>query len=474
MLCDRVIKIVFVALGLLSLSLNAFEIQVNYDLDTNNFFDPETADGAAAREAVEAAAARYSEIITTSLLPVVAGNPVPDTDPDWRIGFTHPGTGASFQISAAPSFAQDDLASQGAADVYDPNFGIPADTWILFVGGRPLSGAGFGGTGTGTNYLPTPAFPGVFVDPGSPHNRGWKGSGGDYSIDSLPVWGGSVSFDSDGSTDWHFDINSVQPSGGQADFYSIAVHEIGHALGLSSEWSEFANLVTGGRFMGAEAIANLNTDNGTTGATGLNLVSGTNYHFQDGTYQSFLFDSGSTLVPGVSATVLQDLLLEPTNNFNVNERRFDITNVEVAALRDIGWQTVSVDLPSTLDEWRLAFGPDEANPSGDGLNNLIKYALGLDPTKVAKPDEVFYSTWEPVSSEGRYLTLNIPRKLIRPGMVYTVESSNNQLQWNSGNGHTVILEESPSLWRVRDAVAAEGAARRRFLRFRVTVSPPEE
>ena len=119
------------SLSLLILSAKAIEIEVNYDFDTNNFFDPETANGAAARAALEAAAARYSDIITTSLSPVVAGNPVPSTDPDWRLGFTHPSTGASYQISAAPSLAQDDLADQGAADLYDPNFSIPENTCCL-------------------------------------------------------------------------------------------------------------------------------------------------------------------------------------------------------------------------------------------------------------------------------------------------------------------------------------------------------
>ncbi|MFT4641907.1 MAG: hypothetical protein ACI8T1_005251 [Verrucomicrobiales bacterium] len=460
-----------ISLGLMILPLKAFNIEINYKFDTNNFFDPETVDGAAARAALEAAAARYSEIITTSLSPVVAGNPVPDTDPDWRLGFTHPGTGANFEISAAPSVVDDDLIGIGAeaADLYDPNFSIAADTWILFAGGRSLSVAGDGGTGSGTNFLPAlPDFPGVFLVDGSHLNRDWKGSGATYSQDSLPVWGGSISFDNDGTTDWHFDINTVQATGGQADFYSVAVHEIGHALGLSVNWTEFTDLVSGSAFTGAEAIAALDADNGTTGTAGISLVSSTNFHFQDGAYQSFPFGMGSAPAPGVNGNVLQDLVLEPTANFDMNERRFDLTNVEVAALRDIGWQTITDELPSTLTEWRVAFGDDTANPSGDGMNNLIKYAFGLDPMNAAKPDEVFYSTVESVLAEGRYLSLNIPRKLVRPGISYTVEASNDQVQWDSGSGHTVILEESPTMWRVRDAVAVEGAAPRRFLRFRVT------
>jgi hypothetical protein len=64
--------------------------------DTNNFFSSPDR-----RAAMEAAASRFSNIITESLLPVDAnymGGSV-----DWRIGFTDPGTGASFQISTAPN-----------------------------------------------------------------------------------------------------------------------------------------------------------------------------------------------------------------------------------------------------------------------------------------------------------------------------------------------------------------------------------
>ena len=358
-ICSPIIRLLLVGLALVQ-PLQALTIQISYEFDTNNFFDPGTADGAAARAALAAAANRYSEIITTPLSAVNSTNSglgaVPATDPDWRIGFAHPGTGAPFEISAAPSAAEDDLVDAGSApaDRYDPNFGIPADTWLLFAGGQALDVAGRGGTGTGTNFNPSlPDFPGVFLESGSVLNRGWKGTGGTYSKESLPVWGGYVSFDNDGSTDWHYDHTTLR-SGTEADFYSVAIHEIGHALGLNINQSEFTDLISGGQFKGAGAIAALDADNGTSGSTGINLVGGTDLHWEDGTYQSFPFDDGSAPAVGADGKILQDLVLEPTANFSASERRFDLTNVEVAALKDIGWEVIPE--PSSTCLTLLGFG----------------------------------------------------------------------------------------------------------------------
>src|SRR4051812_26054711 len=67
----------------------AIHITVDYRYDTNNFFNTQQK-----KDALEAAAARYSTIITTSL----SAETLSDNGTDPRIGFSHPGTGADFQV----------------------------------------------------------------------------------------------------------------------------------------------------------------------------------------------------------------------------------------------------------------------------------------------------------------------------------------------------------------------------------------
>ena len=302
-------------------SAKDFTIVVDYTYDTNNFFA-----SAASKVALQAAADRFSGIINSNLDAVGPGGTGSGTGAGWRVGFTHPGTGASFQLSTATSSGTDPLFGfVGAADAY--NFsGLNADEWILYAGGRPQGAAGSGGTGTGTNFTST------FDDINGPMHRGFNDNTPSNSVSDLPRWGGAISFDT--GTSWNFDLNST---GGGVDFYSIALHEIGHALGLNSSWNQWQD-DGGGNYIGSEALAAYNADNGTS-LTSLNQVGGSNDHWEDGTYESFLFPGGNTVgtVPGGTK---QDLLMEPIANFGGLQQRFELTNTDVAALRDLGWSTV--------------------------------------------------------------------------------------------------------------------------------------
>ena len=314
--------IVLACVGSQALAINIF---VDYSYDTNNFFDTQIK-----RDAVEAAADRWSAIITSELLEVDAtyGN-------DWRIGFTHPGSGNSYQLSTADNEDADSIGP--AADEYNSSFILPQNTWILYAGGRNLGFSGaVGGTGTGTNYGST------FNDPNSPLRRGLGtnlGSGG------LPTWGGSISFDT--NTNWHFNT-TIAPVFPNTDLYSVALHEIGHALGLSTSWTDFTDHVSGNTFEGPTAVAAYNADNGAS-LSALVLVDADNanpslrnYHWEDGTYESLIFEDGD---PNYLGTVgqgnLQDLMMEPIANFVFpSKSRFELTNVDVGAAKDVGWSIV--------------------------------------------------------------------------------------------------------------------------------------
>lgn len=357
-------------LALLSLFLalpgaHAITIVVDYTYDTNNFFNTQ-----AKRDAMQAVADRYSRVITSSLAAVSPSGTGTGTSAGWRIGFTHPGTGAGYQISTAANFGSDPLSGSGAADEYG-FAGLTADVWILYAGGRPLASKGVGGTGTGLNFTTT------FNDINGPMHRGFNDNTPASTVNDLPRWGGAITFDS--TATWHFDLSSVAPFGA-SDFYSIALHEVGHALGLSTSWNQWKDNGSG-VYVGTAAIAAYNLDNPGT-ISSLNLVSAANPHFADGLYASFIFASGTPITIGtVGSGLRQDLLMDPIANFSAQQERFELTNVDVAALRDLGWTTLAGVAPDPVQQPDNKVGPNLLTTIGDGIYNS---AAGQTLTLISK------------------------------------------------------------------------------------------
>lgn len=104
---------------------------------------------------------------------------------------------------------------------------------------------------------------------------------------------------------------------------------------------------------------------------------------------------------------------------------------------------------NTLFQWRQAhFGTtlnmgdaaDSANPSGDGLKNLVKYALGLDPTQ-SYNNSPLAPRLEVVDVSGqRYLTYTFTRDTTASGADISVEVSSDL----SENGWTTIDPSNPA------------------------------
>ncbi len=119
------------------------------------------------------------------------------------------------------------------------------------------------------------------------------------------------------------------------------------------------------------------------------------------------------------------------------------------------------------DEWRFVnFGTtsnsgsaaDDANPSGDGMNNLLKYALGLNANQSGS-SEALNAQINP----NRNLALTFIRA--RSDLTYTVEASNDLINWsdvavNPGAVGTAVT--------VTDEGAAPPNAPKRYLRLKVS------
>ena len=105
-----------------------------------------------------------------------------------------------------------------------------------------------------------------------------------------------------------------------------------------------------------------------------------------------------------------------------------------------------------------------ANPTHDGLSNLLKYAFDLNPnvsTPTAKPI---------LGTNGGHLTLTFIRRKDVQDLTYTVEVSSDLKTWHSGIGVTqeisvVSLDSIRDQVTVKDVSGNIGAS---FIRLRVT------
>ena len=150
---------------------------------------------------------------------------------------------------------------------------------------------------------------------------------------------GALSFDVDSDNDgvedtaaqldayWSFD-HTVEVETGQSDFYSVALHELMHTLGIgtSETWDGF---VSGADWTGPELAAL--TDGG------INVINTPNND------DSHFLDSLQGVIYGTS--IVQEAVMDP--DITVGERKL-LTNLDVAALADLGYSVVAVPEPTSV------------------------------------------------------------------------------------------------------------------------------
>ena len=262
-------------------------IVVDYSLDTNNFFG---AVGSPQRLVFETAATRLTSRLSDTLTAIT-----PDANNTWSATFTHPGTGGAASLA---------------------NLTIPQNVIRVYVGGQDLPGntLGFGGPGgfniPGAN---SQTFVDAIVGRGQPGALGANASRTDFG-----AWGGSISFDSVGPN-WNFSL--AAPTGSQADFLSVAEHELGHVLGIGTSPSWRNRIPTNSTTFTGPASTALNG--------GVNpSVTADGAHWADGT------------------TYLgQAVAMDPTITLGT---RVEFTELDYAGLADIGWQVTPVPEPATV------------------------------------------------------------------------------------------------------------------------------
>lgn len=284
------------AMALLGLtgSASAIKIEIRYDYDTGGFFNnPE------ARAAMEAVADFYEPLIHDSLTAIV-----PADGNTWDAKFTHPGN--------------------GTANFLVPNLVVPADTLIVFAGARTISSAGVGGFG-GYNAS---GFTQEWFD--TVAARGQAGALATPKTDFGP-WGGAITFNP--ALTWNFSL--VDPTAGGVPFIPIALHELGHVLGLGTAPSWSAKIVSG-TFTGAKAsqVYGAAVPLSGTGHWRDNTCGGTDGYLESDTNKILSKAFGSFAAPHGYAQIA---LMDPVACTNGVYQKV-MTDLDLAALRDIGWQ----------------------------------------------------------------------------------------------------------------------------------------
>jgi hypothetical protein len=257
-------------------------ITIDYTYDTSGFFNPTS--HPERRAAMEAAAATLSRLSDNLQAITPSGNNT------WKATFWNTD------------------GSDNSTTLTNP--AIAANTLVIYVGAGAL---GSGTLGIGA--------PGGFSDRGvqtwlnTVSARGQAGALLAQPTDFGP-WGGSVAFNADPVGGWYFGLAARGLGAGQNDFYSVATHELAHALGFGTADS-WTTGIAGLTFAGAASVA-------ANGGVPVPLDEGLG-HWADGTWSTVYGQP-------------QEAAMGPYLTVGTRKR---MTALDWAGLTDVGWQPTS-------------------------------------------------------------------------------------------------------------------------------------
>jgi len=150
--------------------------------------------------------------------------------------------------------------------------------------------------------------------------------------------------------------------------------------------------------------------------------------------------------------------------------------VYVGATNNVGvFGLLDTSTLTPIEIWRNTYfgnpsnvgaGANTASPLGDGVPNLIKYALGLNPLAPATGGQLPMPSI--VQSNGlSYLALTVNRAAEPSDVTYTVQVSGDLQAWASGGPNTMTISNTTSRLMVRDSTSVSSAVAR-FIRLSVS------
>ncbi len=153
-----------------------------------------------------------------------------------------------------------------------------------------------------------------------------------------------------------------------------------------------------------------------------------------------------------------------------------VVSIDVQGNKFEKWRTLYFSTDTLLDATRetTQWGTD-ADPDGDGCNNVLEYALGLDPVLQDGTEGVIVPGITG-SDANQYLTITFNRRLGDPQLQYFPEVSADQQTWSTGTGMVLQTSVTPlntDFERVtfQDLVPVTPDTPR-FMRLRVVLTQP--
>jgi hypothetical protein len=110
-------------------------------------------------------------------------------------------------------------------------------------------------------------------------------------------------------------------------------------------------------------------------------------------------------------------------------------------------------------------GADDAAPAGDGILNLVKYALGLDPLTATNLNQLVVPSIEEIAGQS-FGRLTLTRFSRPPDVSCFVEVSSDLANWSAAPGDVVVLVDDDTHLIVRDSTPIGSTPR--FMRLRVS------
>lgn len=207
------------------------------------------------------------------------------------------------------------LDPSSGATVTKNDYSIAANNLVVFVGGQNFGTSILGEGGPG-GYSAS-GFTSLAL------NRGQN------TTTDFGPWGGAISFSN--SANWYFDQDATTTESFSGyDFYSVAVHELGHVLGFGSAPS-FGALVVNNQFTGTASST----------LYGGSVPMGDDSHWKQGlTSTANGVTQQVSMAPGISAS-----------------QRKHFTELDFAGLKDMGWEVSPVTaVPVPAAAWLFFSG----------------------------------------------------------------------------------------------------------------------